>query len=133
MTKRALASQNSFPTRSQGSTMIEAIKIWNEPNNLSHWDFEMDAGWREFAQMAKLGAIAMRQLSPELPLVLGGISPIDATFINLLQKQGLLEHLDAVAVHGFPLDWNHWQINDWPRKLDEIRAATALPIWVTEV
>ena len=75
----------------------------------------------------------MRQVCPELPLVLGGISPIDPTFIQLLKGEGLLEHLDAVAVHGFPLDWNHWQINDWPRKLDEIRAVTDLPIWVTEV
>ena len=77
--------------------------------------------------------MAMRQLAPELPLVLGGISPIDASFIRLLKDRGLLEHLDAVAVHGFPLDWNHWQINDWPKKLDEIRAVTDLPIWVTEV
>jgi beta-xylosidase len=65
--------------------------------------------------------------------VLGGISPIDPSFISLLQRHGVLEHLDAVAVHGFPLDWNHWQINYWPKKLDEIRAVTDLPIWVTEV
>jgi beta-xylosidase len=64
---------------------------------------------------------------------LGGISPIDANFISLLKDNGSLEHLDAVGVHGFPLDWNHWQINDWPKKLDEIRAVTELPIWVTEV
>jgi len=68
-----------------------------------------------------------------LPLVLGGISPIDPAFISLLSNEGLLDHLDAIAVHGFPLDWNHWQINDWPRKIDEIRAVTDLPIWVTEV
>ncbi|HEY0457021.1 MAG TPA: beta-xylosidase [Verrucomicrobiae bacterium] len=68
-----------------------------------------------------------------MPLVLGGISPIDATFIQLLDRNGLLAHLDAVAVHGFPLDWNHWQINDWPKKLQEIRNVTELPIWVTEV
>jgi beta-xylosidase len=83
--------------------------------------------------MVQRAAIAIRSLSPELPLVLGGISPIDATFVSLLQSYGLLEHLDAVAVHGFPLDWNHWRINDWPKKLNEIRAVTKLPIWVTEV
>src|SRR5205814_9312656 len=33
----------------------------------------------------------------------------------------------------FRSDWNHWQINDWPKKLAEIRAVTDLPIWVTEV
>jgi len=73
--------------------------------------------------------MAIRQQAPELPLVLGGISPIDPTFISLLKSYGLFEHLDAVGVHGFPLDWNHWQLNDWPKKLDEIRAVTDLPIW----
>jgi beta-xylosidase len=83
--------------------------------------------------MISLAATSLRQLCPALPLVLGGISPIDANFISLLKSYGLLEHLDAIAVHGFPLDWNHWQINDWPKKLDEVRAVTDLPIWVTEV
>jgi beta-xylosidase len=68
-----------------------------------------------------------------LPVVLGGISPIDPTFLALLKSHGVLEHFDAVAVHGFPLDWNHWQINDWPKKLAEVRAVTDLPVWVTEV
>jgi beta-xylosidase len=92
----------------------------------------MDPNWTEFTTMIRLGAMAIRRLRPDLPLVLGGISPIDPQFIKLLENQGLLEHLDAVGVHGFPLDWNHWQINDWPKKLDEIRAVTDLPIWVTE-
>jgi beta-xylosidase len=35
-------------------------------------------------------------------------------------------------VHGFPLDWNHWQIHDWPKKIDEIRAVTSKPVWVSE-
>jgi beta-xylosidase len=32
-----------------------------------------------------------------------------------------------------PLDWNLWQIHEWPAKIDEIRAVTDLPIWVSEV
>ena len=44
-----------------------------------------------------------------------------------------MEKIDVVAVHGFPLDWNHWNINEWPKKLKEIQAVTNLPIWVTEV
>ena len=83
--------------------------------------------------MTETAARAIRKLAPDLPLVLGGISPIDPEFISLLRGYGLLEHLDAIGVHGFPLDWNHWQLNDWPKKLDEIRAVTDLPIWVTEV
>src|SRR5690348_4345658 len=113
--------------------MIEAIKLWNEPNNLSHWDFQMDPKWRQFAEMVRMAAIAIRQERPELPLVLGGISPIDPTFLTLLKSDDLVEYRDAVVVHGFPLDWNHLQLNDWPKKLDEIRSVTDLPIWVHEV
>ena len=35
-------------------------------------------------------------------------------------------------MHGFPLDWNLWPIDAWPAKLDEIRAVTDLPLWVSE-
>ncbi len=113
--------------------MIEAVKFWNEPNNLSHWDFKIDAGWKDFSRMISLAAEAVRAVRPALPLVLGGISPIDPTFLQLLKEEGVLARLDAVAVHGFPLDWNHWQIDDWPAKLAEVRRVTDLPIWVTEV
>jgi len=85
--------------------MIEALKLWNEPNDLSHWDFHLDPTWREFSQMTCLAAAAVRQLCPELPLILGGMSPIDSNFISLIKSHGVLEHLDAVAVHGFSLDW----------------------------
>ncbi|AFM25070.1 glycosyl hydrolase [Desulfomonile tiedjei] len=113
--------------------MIEAIKFWNEPNNLSHWDFEMDPEWKEYTRMTMLAAQAVRSLSPELTLVLGGISPIDPKFIDLLKRYGLLEYVDAVAVHGFPLDWNHWRIHDWPDKISEIEEVANLPVWITEV
>jgi beta-xylosidase len=112
--------------------MIEAIKFWNEPNNLSHWDFNMDPEWKVFSQMTSLAAEAVRQECPDLTLILGGISPIDERFIRLLTGYGLLDHLDVVAVHGFPLDWNHWKIDEWPDKIAEIAAVTHLPIWVTE-
>lgn len=113
--------------------MIEAAMIWNEPNNKSHWDLETDPGWAIFARMARLAGQAIAAEAPGLPRVLGGISPIDPDFIRLLASHGVLDAMDAVAVHGFPLDWNHWLIHDWPAKLDEIRTVTALPIWVSEV
>lgn len=36
-------------------------------------------------------------------------------------------------MHGFPLDWNHWLIDEWPEKLREIQAMTDLPVWISEV
>jgi beta-xylosidase len=113
--------------------MIEAIMFWNEPNNKSHWDFEVDPDWAIFAAMVKLGAEAVAAENPALTRVLGGISPIDPYFIRNMQDKGALGGMDVVAVHGFPLDWNHWTIHEWPDKLAEIRGVTDLPIWVSEV
>jgi beta-xylosidase len=112
---------------------VEAVMLWNEPNNMSHWDFELDPEWKAFSEMTTLAAQAVKSVNPALPRVLGGISPIDPHFIARMKNQGVLEHIDVVAVHGFPLDWNHWQIHDWPSKLQEIREVTDLPIWVSEV
>jgi beta-xylosidase len=113
--------------------MIEAAMIWNEPNNKSHWDLELDQEWKASSDMCRLAGQAVAAENPKLTRVLGGISPIDPLFIERLDRQGALDELDVVAVHGFPLDWNHWQIHEWPAKLDEIRAVTKLPIWVSEV
>jgi beta-xylosidase len=113
--------------------MIEAAMIWNEPNNKSHWDFEVDPEWRRFAEMAIVAGKSIRQANPHIVRVLGGMSPIDPLFVRRMQEFGVLEHVEVIALHGFPLDWNLWSINEWPQKLAEIQAVTTLPIWISEV
>lgn len=113
--------------------MIEAVKFWNEPNNKSHWDFEVDPEWHIYSEMVKLASVACKAQNPGILRVLGGMSPIDPYFLQRLKDNGVLNNLDAVAVHGFPLDWNLWNINEWPSKIAEIEAVTDLPVWVTEV
>ncbi len=111
--------------------MIEAVKLWNEPNNLSHWDFELDQGWEIFARTVHAAAAAIRAERPHLTRVLGGISPIDPGFLRNMAAQGVLDDVEVVAVHGFPLDWNHWTIHEWPDKLREVEEVTSRPVWVT--
>lgn len=113
--------------------MIEAVTFWNEANNKSHWDAEADPEWRIYAEMVRTAAKALKAECPHVLRVLGGISPIDPGFIRQMQQFGATDDLDAVAVHGFPLDWNPWQIDQWPDKIAEIEAVTRLPVWVTEV
>jgi len=113
--------------------MIEAVMLWNEPNNLSHWDFHLDPEWKAYTRMVRLAGAAVRAEVQGLTRVLGGISPIDPLFIGRMRDQGALDEVDVVAVHGFPLDWNHWQIQEWPDKLGEIGAVTHKPVWVSEV
>jgi beta-xylosidase len=113
--------------------LIEAAMIWNEPNNKSHWDFEIDPDWSIYGSMVKAASAAIAAERSDLTRVLGGISPIDPQFVDNMRRQGVLDCVDVVAVHGFPLDWNHWAIDEWPAKLNEIRAITDLPIWISEV
>lgn len=112
--------------------MVEAVMLWNEPNNLSHWDFKVDPDWKMFAEMVIAASTTIRRECPGLPIALGGISPIDPHFIELMGAHGVLDAVDVVAVHGFPLDWNHWQIHEWRKKIQEIRAVTSKPVWVSE-
>jgi beta-xylosidase len=113
--------------------MVEAVMFWNEPNNLSHWDFTLDPEWKIFGKMIKESSAAVAAEAPCARRVLGGISPIDREFILTLDRQGALENVNVVALHGFPLDWNHWPIDEWPSKIGEIAVATPLPIWISEV
>ncbi|UWZ86942.1 glycosyl hydrolase [Occallatibacter riparius] len=113
--------------------MIEAFVLWNEPNNLSHWNFHLDPGWRGYAELVKLGSEAIRGVNPAVPVVLGGVSSCDCDFLRNMAAQGVMDHVDAVGVHGFPLDWNHWQIDDWPAKVAEAYDVSGKPVWVLEV
>ena len=113
--------------------MVEGIVLWNEPNNLSHWNFHLDPEWYRFANLVSQASIAIRRINPALPIVLGGVSSCDADFLRLMARHGLMEYVDAVGVHGFPLDWNHWQLEEWPDRIAEAAAVTGKPVWVTEV
>lgn len=106
--------------------------FWNEPNNLSHWDFSLDPEWNTFAAMVKAAGRAVAAENTGVLRVLGGISPIDPMFIRNLQSKCVLTCVDALAVHGFPLDWNHWTIHEWPERLNEIQCLSDLPVWVSE-
>jgi beta-xylosidase len=114
--------------------MIDSVMFWNEPNNKSHWDPAIDPDWSMFADMVNRAGRAVSGVNPGLTRVLGGMSPIDPGFVLNLQRKGVLDNVDVVAVHGFPLDWNLWSIHDWPAKIAEIEAVVPdHPVWVSEV
>ena len=113
--------------------MVEGVVLWNEPNNLSHWNFHLDPEWKRFADMVEQASIAIRQINPDLPIVLGGVSSCDCDFLRLMKRYGVMEYVDAIGVHGFPLDWNHWQLDEWPERIAEAERIANKPVWVTEV
>lgn len=113
--------------------MVEAIVLWNEPNNLSHWNFQLDPGWTRFAKMIKLASRSIRVANQKLPIVLGGVSAGDCDFLRLMSSYGVMDYVNFVGIHGFPFDWNHWPITEWPARLEEAEAVTGKPVWVLEV
>ena len=108
--------------------------LWNEPNNLSHWDRAQDPDWALFAEMIRLAGDRLAACAPRLTRVLGGISPVDASFVENVFNRGVGESIDVVAVHGFPLDWNRWHLGEWPNRVGAVRqAGRTKPVWATEV
>ena len=80
--------------------MVEAVMLWNEPNNVSHWDRESDPEWTTFSEMCGLAAREIRSVAPHVRLVLGGISPVDPNFLRRLKNQGLLAMLGSGSNSG---------------------------------
>jgi beta-xylosidase len=113
--------------------VVEAVVLWNEPNNLSHWNFHLDPGWHRFVSLVKCASQSIREVNPELPVVLGGVSSCDCDFLRNMAGQGVMDYVDAIGVHGFPLDWNHWKIDEWPERIGEASAVSGKPVWVLEV
>jgi hypothetical protein len=71
--------------RRGGAAMVEAVMLWNEPNNLSHWDFEIDPDWKLFADGPRPRRRRSQAERPALPRVMGGMSPIDPGFVQTLR------------------------------------------------
>lgn len=116
------------------------FELWNEPNNRYKWDFERyDPDWSKFGEMICRAGRAARRAGK--PSVLGGMIPVDPHWLNLMESYGVLEHVDAVAIHAFPGMWwddqpnwewhSHWK--GWQAKFAAITPhARGLPVWVTE-
>lgn len=116
------------------------LELWNEPNNVYKWDFRnYDPDWSKFGGMIVPAGYWARRRG--VPVVLGGMSPIDASWLELVKRYGVLENLDVVAVHGFPEMWwpdhpnwcwyDHWQ--GWEEMVGRIAAKSdGKPVWITE-
>ncbi|MBW3600087.1 MAG: hypothetical protein KY475_22795 [Planctomycetes bacterium] len=115
------------------------FELWNEPNNRLKWDFRnFDPDWSKFGRMIRIAGKAAHDGGK--PTVLGGMVPVDHHWLELVESHGALEHIDVVAIHGFPEMWWHDQPNwdwfqrwdGWAEKIDYITQSTDKPIWITE-
>ena len=120
--------------------LYQTLELWNEPNNRLKWNFpEFDPGWSKFARM--VAAAAAQSHRDGKPTVLGGMIPVDHHWLQLIEQEGALEHVDVIAIHAFPEMWwedhPNWDWSrdwhGWRKKIGYIAAhAGGRPIWVTE-
>lgn len=82
---------------------FEWVELWNEPNNLSEYDWTLDADWKIYCTMIRQAAIYVHRRGGKT--LLGAPSPTDRWFIDFLFQQHVAQHFDAFGVHGFPGTW----------------------------
>src|SRR5690606_35545487 len=68
--------------------------------------------------------------------VLGGMSPVDPLWLELMFERGVMQYIDAVGIHGLPdvFDtlWSNWNDNIDPiREVLENNNSKA-ELWITE-
>ena len=114
---------------------FEWVELWNEPNNQIEYDFTHDYGWNKFAEMVGGAAYWCKQRGKKT--LLGGMSPIDPNWLQVMFERGVMEHIDAVGIHGFPYVfdqmWDGWEenISSVREVLDQHNCKAEL--WITEV
>ncbi|MEG3191405.1 NAD-dependent epimerase/dehydratase family protein [Lysobacter sp. D1-1-M9] len=114
---------------------FEWVELWNEPNNLNDWDWHLDHNWEIFSSMVGQAAYWVRQRGKKT--LLGGMCPTDPNWLGMLADRGVLEHIDAVGIHGFPGTWD-FRERSWSDTISDVRAvleqhAVKPQIWLTEV
>lgn len=110
------------------------VELWNEPNNLREWDATLDPQLWIFCEM--IGAAAYWARCRGKKTLLGGLSPVDPHWLRLMIERGVVEHLDAIGIHGFPgtfdYTWDGWDANV-SRVKEVLRQHQLDPqIWITE-
>lgn len=112
------------------------VELWNEPNNKVEYDFTLDYSWKKFSEMIGMAAYWAKQKGKKT--VLGGMSPIDPSWLQLMAEAGTLDNIDAVGIHGFPhvfdQQWKGWEPNI--NSIKEVLSGFGMEekeIWISEV
>ena len=113
---------------------FEWIELWNEPNNKLEYDFTLDYSWKKFSKMIGMAAYWAKHRGKKT--LLGGMSPIDPNWLQMMIEQGTLDHIDAIGIHGFPhvfdQNWEGW--DEHIKSVHQVLARFGMQreVWITE-
>lgn len=111
------------------------VELWNEPNNLSEYDYTLDADWSIFSEMIIFSSHWAKHLGKKVAL--GGMSPIDCNWLQAMAKRSVLDNVDAIGIHGFPGSFDS-SFDGWDNYINRIQAVLddngiSAEIWISEV
>ncbi|MGV3585690.1 MAG: GDP-mannose 4,6-dehydratase [Adhaeribacter sp.] len=112
---------------------FEWVELWNEPNKKAAYDYTLDKSWAAFAAMISAAAKLAKEHGKKT--VLGGMSPIDPNWLQLMFDHGAMQNIQAVGVHGFPEVYDQ-QWEGWDENIDKVKSVLAAnnspaEIWIT--
>lgn len=113
---------------------FEWVELWNEPNNRSEYDFTLDSNWSIFSEMIIFAAHWSKTLGKKVAL--GGMSPMDCNWLDLMAQRDVLANIDAVGIHGFPGSFDP-HFRPWDDQISAVRKVLddhelQPEIWITE-
>ncbi|NMO15941.1 NAD-dependent epimerase/dehydratase family protein [Pyxidicoccus fallax] len=112
---------------------VEWVELWDEPCSLASYDWRMDPTWESFSALVAEGA--RRAHAAGKRVVLGGMSPVDPLWLNLVLERVGPDALDAVGVHGWPdthdTPWTGWDA--WLEPVRDVlgRHGSRAEVWIT--
>lgn len=113
---------------------IHSWELWNEADNQAYWLGTP----RQFADLVKAGAAAVRETDPTAQVVLGGIAGEVDFLGKVLVDERVGAVVDVVNFHSYFETWHPNAIEQLPAYIESVadvvrRTGRSLPLWMAEV
>ncbi|HWE48314.1 MAG TPA: NAD-dependent epimerase/dehydratase family protein [Bryobacteraceae bacterium] len=113
--------------------LFDWVELWNRPSDQSEWDSRLDPEWRIFSEM--IGGAAYWAHKRGKKMVLPGLRPADAGWLEMMRDRGVLRYIDAVGLEGFPgmpeYPWRGWRREAEDTREVLNRLGVEAQIWIT--
>jgi polysaccharide biosynthesis protein PslG len=109
-------------------TRLAAIEVWNEPDQANEAYFAGPEKPQRYAAILRVAYVAIKQASPQLPVLGGSIVGSNGAFLRALYAAGIKGYYDGLAVHYYHLTLASL------RSIHEVQLANGdnKPLWLDE-
>jgi hypothetical protein len=113
---------------------IHSWELWNEPDNRDYWLGSV----ADYAELARLGAEAIRAVDPSIRIVSGGLAGTVEFLAQLFAGFDAARTFDVVNLHAYYETWNPAPLETLPRYVADVadllrRHGGPPAIWMAEI